>query len=493
MKRIVRAALALAVLASGAAVLSANPSQGGNVMQESTSILVGRWIFENAQIRIVDEVRADGAFHEVATSAQGSQEMNGRWKLEGNVLTVECDGNSAQSSVRFDGNDRILLTYANGTTVAMNRLGQAPAAPAAAPAARPAPERPAARPANASNAPAAAHAAPLPRLLLHRSWEPAQHAFTLLVPDGWQMKGGMFNVNALEMNGPGNSLIPKIDFTVESDAKGTVLIRWLPAWNYADLRATATAGFFQPGSNYNGMPVRYIETPQHFLSCLFPSLHPHATNVRVVGQDPMAELTQAFAKQYDSTNQALAQMGIPPLHFESLAVFYEYTEDGETYSEILFTTILDNRAGAGLWSNEQTLQMRAPKASSEQWKGVLDMIRNSIALNPEWVALIQKHSQIRANIALDTQRYLNRVSQEIADNRARTNDRINHENWLLLTGQEEYRNPYTGEVERGTNEYEHRWENANGDILYTNENAFDPNTVDALNSNEWKKSEVQPR
>lgn len=491
---------AIAALVATSLVPIAPAQSGGRnatgAASQNAATLVGRWVLQNEQMRIVDEVRADGSFHEDITSLQGTQSVDGVWRVDGNILTVQANGNTAQSSLRFDGANRLYLTYPNGMTVAMDRVSP-PAPPARqaapqtpAPAAKPAaniakqsPGTPVANPAKAK----------LPRIVLHRTREPAQNAFTVLVPQGWQISGGMFNVNPLEMDGACNSLVPKTDFAVKSDARGTVMIRWLPGWSYADLRRSGMGQMFQPGQKYQGMPVRNYETPAQFLSGLFQSLHPNARNARLVGQDPMNELTQAFAKQYEQTNQAIVRMGMEPMRFDSLAVFFEYEEDGVTYSEILFTTEIDNTHGAFMWSNENTIQMRAPKASAEQWKGVLDMIRDSVQLNPEWVALIQKHSQIRADIALDTQRYINRVTSEIAENRARTNSEINHENWLLLTGQEEYKNPYTGEVERGSNEYAHRWQNASGDVIYSNENSFDPNRAEEFNSNEWKRSEVAER
>jgi hypothetical protein len=38
------------------------------------------------------------------------------------------------------------------------------------------------------------------------------------------------NLNPMERKGPGNSVSPKIDFSVMSDAEGRVMPRWLPSW-----------------------------------------------------------------------------------------------------------------------------------------------------------------------------------------------------------------------------------------------------------------------
>ena len=77
--------------------------------------------------------------------------------------------------------------------------------------------------------------------------------------------------------------------------------------------------------------------------------------------------------------------------------------------------------------------------------------------------------------------------------RGQTNADIQHENYLVLTGQEEYVNPFTNEVERDTNEYRRRWTTSEGDRIYTDQEDFNPNTVQELNHQTWKRTPVRPR
>lgn len=42
-------------------------------------------------------------------------------------------------------------------------------------------------------------------------------------------------------------------------------------------------------------------------------------------------------------------------------------------------------------------------------------------------------------------------------------------------------------------QYRHRWENNRGEILYTDENGFDPNRTEEFNTKEWKRSEAWDR
>jgi len=80
-------------------------------------------------------------------------------------------------------------------------------------------------------------------------------------------------------------------------------------------------------------------------------------------------------------------------------------------------------------------------------------------MNPQWVAAVSRAMGERAKNALETQRHINKVANEIVENRRRTNAEIRHERWLFITGQEEYKNPFTGQMERDRSDYHYRWVN----------------------------------
>ncbi len=65
--------------------------------------------------------------------------------------------------------------------------------------------------------------------------------------------------------------------------------------------------------------------------------------------------------------------------------------------------------------------------------------------------------------------------------------------WLIITGPEEYTNPFTGRFERDTSEYRHRWVHNQGDLLYPDENSFDPNKYEEYNTREWKRTPIRER
>jgi hypothetical protein len=458
--------------------------------------LVGTWKYQNSQVEIVAEFTAGGFFHQVTATAQGRQTHSGRYRFDGQNLHMAPDGGlpPVEALCRFADPDTARVTYASGDTLIWRRLAL-PGAPDSRKPTGPAPPRAAPEGGTGAAGPAGtAPRKPAPVMMMQRTWEPKERAFSFLLPKGWAFEGGVFNVNPLQMNGPGNSITPKCDLALKADPGGRVTLRWAPGWNYADLSLSPSGwGLFRPGMHYQGMPVRPIVGPRPFLLELLKTTRPQAVEVQVVAEDPLPEIAQAYARQAEAVNLNLSRMGLAPTRFEALAMAVEYREGGERFREVLYTTIADARGGAFMWSNDDTLQARAPAAEFDTWKPVLDGIRASRRVNPEWAAAVAKASGERAQSALETQRYIANVANQIVENRRRTHAGIRHENWLLLTGQEEYTNPFNGQTETDTSKYRYRWSNTQGDILYTDENGFDPNRVEEYNTREWKRTPVRPR
>jgi hypothetical protein len=457
----------------------------------SNTTLVGSWQYKDAQLNIVADFFTDGTFRQVNVGPQGRQTFSGRYQLNGQVLYLQEDGGrpALQAVIRFADPETAVVTYASGETLTWKRASARPPSPA--------PSTPSDLSAPPAGVPTPVGGMPtknIKTLMMQRTWEPKEQAFSFLLPRGWALEGGVFNVNPLQMNGPGNTITPKCDLTVKADARGAVMLHWAPSWNYADLSLSPSGwNLFRPGMHYQGMPVRPIIGARQFLTELFKSKRPQAADIKIVAEDPMPEVVTAYARQAELINQNLRKLGLAPTRFEALALVVEYCEAGEHFREVLSTTIADARGGAFMWSNDDTIAFRAPAARFEEWKPALDTIRASRQPNPQWVAAVTKASGERAKAAFETQRYIANVANQIVENRRRTHAEIRHEQWLFISGQEEYTNPFNGQTERDTSYYSYRWVNNQGDVIYTDENSFDPNTIEEYKTREWKRTPIRKR
>ncbi len=78
------------------------------------------------------------------------------------------------------------------------------------------------------------------------------------------------------------------------------------------------------------------------------------------------------------------------------------------------------------------------------------------------------------------------------ESRQKTNAEINKDMFLTLTGQEEFVNPFTNEVEAGSGQWKNRWVNESGDVVYSNNTDYDPNQDGKLGGS-FKRSTARPQ
>ncbi|MBN1424296.1 hypothetical protein JXA88_07050 [Candidatus Fermentibacteria bacterium] len=333
-------------------------------------------------------------------------------------------------------------------------------------------------------------------LVYRKMWEPKQRAFSFLAPDGWKVEGGMFYIDPMQTNGPGNTMEPKCDMLIKKDDVGTVMLHWVPSYNYADLRApqfAMGAGYFPWGSYYQGMLVKPLPTVDEFLEEVFAYYHPQVRDAKTVDRKSLPELIAYERKVYEPSEILARQMGYPGVGIDAGMLVKEYSESGVGYTEALACAIIDLRWTGAMWTNQYTLRLRSPATEADRWRPVLDHIRQSTTVNPQWLAQVQRAVAQRGESWRETQRHLNRIDQEIWEHRAQTHAEIRHEDYLFLSGQEEYVNPFTKEVEQDTNAYTCRWTNGSGDMIYSDDDRYDPNKVRELNHVEWKLTPVRPR
>jgi hypothetical protein len=450
------------------------------------SPVVGRWQYRDLQVEILVEMTEAGRFVRTVRTPAGVDTVRGRYEYRDGKIHAHPDGGeeSVEVACRFEGANVLILPGDDGVEFHLNR--QPADSPATAQADR-----------NAGPPEPVASGSPVAPLLFQRQTESNERAFTYLSPKGWLSQGGIFHVNPLQVNGPANSIVPKNDLILRRDPEGSAYFHWLPVWNYADLRSSPMARMgvdaFPVGSYYQGMQVRLFPTWEEYLQELFRSLHPSAQQPQVIESRPLPELAEVFRRRDQFLSVQLGSIGLSPMGYAAGAIVVDYTENGRRYREALVTALIDNRGAALMWNNDYTLAMRAPIEEADALRPVFNIVRQSVKLDPGWIIRVSQAAGERAQIARQTLEYIQKIDREIVENRARVNSEQRYEGYLLLTGQDDYVNPYTQKVETDTSDFKYRWTTATGDYLYSNEPQFDPNRIRETNNVEWQLTPARAR
>ena len=346
---------------------------------------------------------------------------------------------------------------------------------------------------------------PTDAISFERRTEPNEGAFSLSVPQGWLMEGGVLRSNLMHQVIDAQSIEAKLDLSVKRDSSGSVLIRWCPEVKYCDMRTSPAGmmGMFPPGSNYQGMVVSPLMSAQEFLiQFVFPWAHPRASQAQVASQQSEPLLVQIYRRR-------MAALGLPAnFGYDGGTVTFTYVEDGVRFEEKAYAVVenLGPMAG-GMWSNKDTIILRAPEGELEGWEPILHHVRESVKIDHQWLAReivnqeflsraflnAQQASHARDRRMLEVQQHLQQLNRQIGEHRRRTNAEIHNDAYLTLMNLEEYVNPYTNEPEIGSNQWEHRWVTEDGAEFYSDDEDDDPNVRSALNRSDWKRTAVRPR
>jgi hypothetical protein len=319
--------------------------------------------------------------------------------------------------------------------------------------------------------------------VFERTPEPNEHAFTLLVPRGWLLEGGAFRILDERYGGALNMTECKFDLAVKSDAAGSVMIRWLPEMLCID---TSQAWGNPEGAIFNNALVRTKRDPVRFLVEVgIPYAHPAARGVTVKDWKSLPALASLYQASVPKELSYFTTMG-----YYAAVVTVTYEEGGTRFMERLVTVIEDfGPGGGGLWKNRMSMLIRAPEKELAAREAVLAVIQGSGEWSIPWIdGEIRGQMQRQSTVAL-TQAELQRIDREIADGKRTTQESIQRDMYLTLTGQEDYRNPFTGKMERDTSEWKRRWVNESGGIIYTDDTSYDPNRDPDLKTGGYKLSQ----
>ena len=306
-------------------------------------------------------------------------------------------------------------------------------------------------------------------ILFKRIDEPREKALSLLIPGGWTIDGGAIRIMDPNIAGANNMVECKFDLTVKKDISGSVLIRWLPEMLCID---QSMAWGNPEGAVFNNTLVRQKRSPEKFIiEVAVPYAHPEASDLKIVSGKSLPGMAEQYQKSLDPMVAGFTNMS-----YQAYLMEFSYLENGRYYQERM-VTVIENYGvnGGGLWKNRGTMLIRAPAGELAKWEPILSVIQNSGKWNMSWITAEINGQRQRSGQILATQQELQAIDNAIAENRRNTYSEINKDMFLTITGQDEYKNPITGKLEIDTNNWNKRWVNSNGDIIYSNDSNYNPN------------------
>jgi len=307
--------------------------------------------------------------------------------------------------------------------------------------------------------------------------EKYQKAFHMLIPKDWKDEGGMipsgvqWNVVDLVEN--------NIRFRVASP-DGKSFFGWYPRFYFQDPQSFmhSSGGILRPqiGQVMNGCWVYpFLNVAEYVQYIVFGQFAVNEfQNPRIIGHvvhaPELKPLVPQMASRYDY-GYVNFECGINDSPMTGRIYSINYDIQGQ------------------IWSTVGTFGWVAPKTRREHDGRLMEICIRSFRLNPAWVARAAAASQQRARQYHQVIQDMQRIDNEISQNRAQTRSDIQEEFYKVITGQIETYDPSTGSSQY-LPMYNHAYTNGQGNYFLRD---YDDGTVPFENASEWRKLKIVNR
>jgi hypothetical protein len=293
--------------------------------------------------------------------------------------------------------------------------------------------------------------------------DPSEGAFTLDVPRGWRVTGGLRRLAPVDVRSS----------VVASSPDDTMHLRIgdaeLPTFSLPTPQLLQL-GFgegapYSPGYGVNTIVLRYLPGEQFARHWVTTRVSPVCADLQVVSAQPLPQSVQAM-------NAIMARHGSPVmsqrLHAGDTA--FRCRQGSTPMVGYLFvaTLLTAGGGGGGVWNVDQLQGYLSAADRASQAQAILAHMVGSGRLNPDWVRMQQNVTAATSGIVAETGAHIARVISDSYWSRQASQAEISRKRSNQIRGVEDVRDPVTGQelqVESGANYY---WIDPRGNIAGTN-------------------------
>lgn len=258
--------------------------------------------------------------------------------------------------------------------------------------------------------------------------DPSENSFTVDVPQGWKVDGGLTRVSALDVR-PWVKAVSPDDLVIAFIGDGKITPFTMPT-------AQGTALGFGVGSVYNGTIVRpYMPARQFAEQYAKSNLKSFIRNLRVVDEHNHPDVALAVNGTAGATKSEAASIKLTGMYGDVPAVAY--------YLAVTKATVA---YGTGMWWVTKVAGSVSPADREGEGLSVVLRMLQSFAINPDWGANSLRNT---AAVSQHYRQVSQQVSKSISDrywSQQAHNDRMNQAYWNRQTSQDRAANSYSNYI-----------------------------------------------
>jgi len=285
------------------------------------------------------------------------------------------------------------------------------------------------------------------------AWQdPAERAFSLEVPSGWQVQGGTVRraavdlVHVVQAVSPDRKAIIQFnDGNIPSFALPNSMLEWT---------GFREGSWYSPGYGVRHLVMRYQPGLTFLLGYLQQNYAPRLSSFQVAEQKDRPDFVEQFNRIYSQSQV----YGISS-RLDAGDALFRYEQDGEKgvgYGLAVTQITKSMSDGVGNWSVSLLLVMAGPESQAETIREIGTHMFQTIRMSPQWVAGQQQLTADVSRIVTETGQAISGIIHDTYEARQGTLDDINRKFSNAMLGVTDVVDPATGEtykVQAGHNYY----------------------------------------
>ncbi len=258
--------------------------------------------------------------------------------------------------------------------------------------------------------------------------DPSENSFTVDVPSGWKVDGGLTRYGALDVR-PWVKAVSPDNLITAFIGDGKISPCTMPT-------GTLSALGFRVGSNYNGTLIQpYMPARQFAEKYARMSLKPFLSNLQVVEEHEHPDVAAAVNGTVGATRSEASSIKLTGMYGDIPAVAY--------YLAVTKATVA---SGTGMWWVTKVAGSVGPAQRDEECLGVILHMLQSFEVNPAWAS-----NSLRNTTAVS--QHYRQVSQQVSQSISNRywsqqahNDKMNQSYWNRQASQDRSANNFSNYI-----------------------------------------------
>ncbi|MFH0963146.1 MAG: hypothetical protein V2A58_03945 [Planctomycetota bacterium] len=287
--------------------------------------------------------------------------------------------------------------------------------------------------------------------LSYAKWQdPVESAFTVELPKGWKIEGGLIRRSAVD---------PRVVFRATAPDETAVLFcgdAEVPAFT-EPTPTLAMAGFvegstYSPGYGEVWLVARYRTGEEFAREYVSGRIAPLFENLSVTGVKARPDVAQAIQAVYGRFG------GTPYTQLTCGEATFTCAKGGRALVGYCFAgTQITRISGTGIWKAEHLIGYLAVPEKEEVARQAMGHVVKTFAPNPQWVAMQQGLTANVSKIVSQTHEAISRTITEGYEQRQATQDDHSRKWSNMMLGQTDVQDEATGETYKVANGHNYYW------------------------------------